>query len=71
MSNVVTPEMYKSRTGVGGGIKEDVAKHKAHKNSKTRGNYPSGGWCGKSPTCRWHDSSVCSYCFRFSEYEKL
>ena len=36
--------------------------------AKTRGNYPTGGWCGRRDRCL-NDGVSCDYCIRFSEFE--
>lgn len=33
--------------------------------TKTRMNYPSGGWCGKRKDC---DEKGCKNCFKFNEF---
>ena len=35
---------------------------------KTRDNYPSGGWCGKTDCIFRHRGKRCEKCFKFSEY---
>jgi len=39
------------------------------RNAKTRGNYPTGGWCGKRSSCA-NDGEKCAKCVRFSEYKE-
>ncbi|HUW32282.1 MAG TPA: hypothetical protein VM223_11770 [Planctomycetota bacterium] len=39
-----------------------------HRNPKSRGNYPSAGWCGRTD-CRWWGGARCARCVRWSEYE--
>lgn len=34
---------------------------------KSRGNYPSGGWCGKRPDCA-NAGKRCEKCIRFDQF---
>ena len=67
-SNVISPETYYDRTGIGGaGIKDVVAEHKVTRNSKSRGNWLIG-WCPKTD-CMRRDTSFCDRCIRFSMFK--
>jgi hypothetical protein len=73
-SNVITPETYRNRTGLGGGLKQDirtdVAEHKYRKNSKDRLNWSTGGWCGKRKYCENANTECCDSCFKFRLFEE-
>jgi hypothetical protein len=66
--NTMTPEMYKARTGIGGGIREDVEKHKVRRNSKSRGNWPVR-LCMRFDCVNRDD--LCNNCIRWDKYKKV
>lgn len=72
-NNVVTPEMFAKRTGIGSkaypDVKERTAEHRRNMNYKSRGNYATGGYCGKAARCANVDM-LCGQCIKWDKFKE-